>query len=258
MILILGGTREGREIASSLAARGFGVLVTVVSGYGAEMIPPDVSVEVLVLELDTCKLEQIIDDRNIRLIIDATHPYARVITGIAFKSAGNKGIPFIRYERPPALTETGSKICPVKTYEEAAELAVSLGDTVFLTIGSKNLRSFIEAGRKADKRVVARVLPDQKVMAQCRELGLPRHDIIALQGPFSMETNLAMFREYKAGVLVTKDSGRTGGTDTKLAAAVALGIPVVIITRPDYQGIPTTADIQEIFRQVEEIFTGVR
>lgn len=259
MILILGGTREGREIASSLAARGFGVLVTVVSGYGAEMIPIDVSIEVLVLELDGGKLEQIIDDRNIRLIIDATHPYARVITGIAFKSAGNKGIPFIRYERPPALTETGTgTVYRAETYDEAAELAVSLGDTIFLTVGSKNLKPFIEAGRRVNKRIVARVLPDVKVMEQCQYFGMPSNDIIAVQGPFSLEMNLTMFREYNAGVLVTKDSGEIGGTDTKLAAAASLGIPAVIIARPDYQGIPTTADIQDIFRQAEGSFAGVR
>ncbi|PKM81080.1 MAG: precorrin-6A reductase [Firmicutes bacterium HGW-Firmicutes-14] len=264
MILVLGGTLEGREIANDLAARGYSVLLTVVSGYGVEMVPREAPFEVLAGELDAGALERLITEKSIKLIVDATHPYAARITEIAWETAGRKGIRYIRYDRPPVAgesagitesggkTECGSMAFRAGSYGEAAELAVTLGDTVFLTIGSRNLEPFVRAGKVSGKRIVARVLPDAKVLEQCSVLGFPPRDIIAVQGPFSMELNLAMLKEYGADVLVTKDSGSVGGTDKKLAAAARLGIPVVIVARPDYSGIPVTGKIREVLRQAGE------
>lgn len=55
--------------------------------------------------------------------------------------------------------------------------------------------------------------------------------ILAIQGPFSYEMNLAMIRDYKADVMVTKNSGLIKGSDTKLRAAMDAGISVIIIDK---------------------------
>lgn len=253
MILILGGTLEGREIAASVAGLGYQVLLTVVSGYGAELVPDGSSVEVLVGRLDASEIAKLVHDRKVKLIIDATHPYAGVISRTAWQVAGEKSVPFIRYERPPVCDQSREKVFKVDTYEKAAELAVTMGETIFLTIGSKNLEPFIRAGRMRSKRVVSRVLPDAEVLEQCAALGIAARDIIAIQGPFGLELNLAMLKEYQADVLVTKDSGHTGGTDTKLEAAARTGIPVIMVARPDYRGMPLTASIPDILEKVKAV-----
>ncbi len=253
MILVLGGTLEGREIAGVLAGRGARVLTTVASGYGAEMLSPDLAAEVLVGQLDAGAMDRLITEREVKLVIDATHPYAREITGTAWAVAKQKGIPYIRYERPPADIVNNDGIYRVKNYEEAAAMAVSLGETILLTIGSRNLAPFIRAGQEWNKRIVARVLPDAAVLAECSAMGLAPADIIAVQGPFSEAMNLAMFREYKAAVLVTKDSGKTGGTDTKLAAAASLGLPVIIVARPVYSDLPVLDRIADIISQAQSM-----
>lgn len=250
MILVLGGTREGREIAAALAGENHEVIITVVSGYGAEMIPAGSRIEVLVGRLDADELKGLISGRDISLIVDATHPYASVITETAWNTAKLSGIPYIRYERPAALIDHGGSLLHrVESYQKAAELAVSLGDTIFLTIGSKNLAPFIKMARENARRVVARVLPDPQVLTECLAAGLGSPNIVAVQGPFSYEMNLAMFSEYKAGVLVTKDSGHTGGTDTKVKAAAQLGIPVIVIERPGVRGMPVTDSITAILER---------
>lgn len=253
MILVLAGTLEGREIAGVLAAEGFKVLATVVSGYGAEVIPQDLPVEVLVRQLDSVELERLVSEKGIKLIVDATHPYARVITDTAWEVSQKRNVPYIRFERPPVTEEIrGDAVFRASGYEEAAELAVSKGNTVFLTIGSRNLEPFIRAGRESRKRIVARVLPDAGVLQQCAALQIPPKDIVAVQGPFSLEMNQAMLREYEAEVLVTKDSGRTGGTDTKIAAALGLKIPVIIVARPDYGELPVTDRIEKILENARK------
>lgn len=253
MIIVLGGTAEGREIAALLGRRGFKVLLTVVSDYGAALAPPESSVEVLAGKLEQTELAELISNRGIRVIIDATHPYAKVATDNSLKAALETKVPYLRFERKPAADSIeGPGIYRVKTYEEAAETAMSLGNNVFLTIGSKNLEPFVKKSNDTNKRVVARVLPDAGVIQQCLNLGLLPKDIIAVQGPFSLEMNVAWMREYRADVLVTKDSGRVGGTDTKLEAAAQLELPVVVITRPDNAITSISVDMA-IFDDIDQI-----
>jgi len=255
MILVLGGTQEAREISVLLASEGYKVLVTVASGYGAGMMPKEAGAEVLVGRLDGPDLEHLITKRGIKMIVDVTHPYARDITETAWEIAKKTEAPYIRYERPAVseVSESGT-IYRVKTYQEAAKLTMSLGNTIFLAIGSKNIQPFVQEGRRLNKRVVVRVLPDATVLEQCYALGIRAQDILALQGPFSIELNLAMLRHYAAEVLVTKDSGSVGGTDTKIEAAARLGVPVVMVDRPIYQEIPVTGDVTSIIQQAKQVF----
>ena len=87
-------------------------------------------------------------------------------------------------------------------------------------------------------------------------LGLTPKNIIALQGPFSTELNIALYKQYRADVIVTKNSGEIGGTDTKLEAAMALGLPVVMVDRPriEYDKVVYTFD--EVLRFVAEKLPG--
>lgn len=257
MILVLGGTLEGREIAGDIAGMGFKTLLTVVSGYGAGMVSDDPLVEVLVGSLDDTGLQSLIREREVRLVIDATHPYAGLVTSMAWQTAQEMQVPFIRYQRPPVAESTGyPKVYSAVNYEEAAVIAKDLGEIIFLTIGSKNLKPFVEMGRKSGRRIIARVLPEPRVLVECAAIGVASRDLIAVQGPFSTEMNIAMLKEFKAGVLVTKDSGKTGGTDTKLEAAARLGIPVVVVGRPDYHGVPGTSSRSELLEKIKKIKSG--
>ena len=66
----------------------------------------------------------------------------------------------------------------------------------------------------------------------CEELGMKAKNILAVQGPFSYEMNMAMIHDYKADVLITKNSGLVGGSDKKLEAAMSAGIAVIVIEKP--------------------------
>ena len=64
------------------------------------------------------------------------------------------------------------------------------------------------------------------------DLNVSPKRIIAVQGPFSYDMNRIMFHDTKASVVVMKNSGLVGGADTKLQAAMDLGIHVIVIDRP--------------------------
>ena len=174
---------------------------------------------------------------------DASHPYAVNVSENAMAAAKALGLPYLRYER--SLSELDyDNIHIVHSYEAAAEMAASLGNTIFLTTGSRNLKKFAEAPALQEKTIVARVLPTPDVIAQCIDLGIAPGQIVALQGPFSEALNRELFLRYHADVIVTKNSGDIGGTDTKLAAAKALHLPVVLIDRPKME-YPAVAHMME-------------
>lgn len=102
---------------------------------------------------------------------------------------------------------------------------------VFLTIGSKELLAFCveEALRK---KIYARVLPMQSSLQSCITAGTEPDYIIAMQGPFDEELNVAMLKTTRAKYLVTKDTGSAGSYADKIHATERAGMQAGIIGRP--------------------------
>lgn len=231
MILVLAGTQDGREIAAGLREAGYEVIASVVSEYGRELVAQS-GVPVQAAAMDEHELQQFVVRSGIRLMIDATHPYAVNVSRNARQVAANLHIPCLRYERPDSALPIYAKLVLAPDMQRAAEMAVGLGKTVFLTTGSHSLPLFRAAAAGRDCRLIARVLPQPEVIADCIANGFSPADIIAAQGPFSQELNRELFRAYGADVMVTKNSGAIGGTDAKIAAAIELGLMIVVVQRP--------------------------
>ena len=250
MIFVAAGTQDGRELAAFLMAAGRPVTASVVSSYGEELLRRYPGIHINDKPLDREGLTDYFGAHGVRLFVDASHPYAANVSRNAMDACRAAGIPYIRYERRSVPVDY-DRAYPVGSYEEAAEKAAELGKHVFLTTGSRNLKLFTESAALKDCVLTARILPTAKVMAECEALGLTPKNIVAMQGPFSTELNMALYRQYDAEVVVTKNSGEIGGTDTKLEAAKRLGLPVVMIDRPrlDYDAVAYSFD--EVLRFVE-------
>lgn len=233
MIFVVAGTQDGREIAGMLLEKGYDVAASVVSRYGGELLSYACGQECLINDkpLDEAALREYMQAHDIHLLVDASHPYAANVSANAIQVCKALEVPYIRYERD--LSEIGcDKVTVVHSYEEAAEAAARLGKKIFLTTGSRNLEKFVHSPALADCELTARVLPTAEVISLCEDLGLDAGHIAALQGPFSQELNAELFQKYGAEVIITKNSGAIGGTDTKIAAAAELGLPIVVIDRP--------------------------
>lgn len=231
MILVLAGTRDGRELALELAQKGYNVLLSVVSTYGGALVRQS-NLAVRVGALDELGLKELILESQIQLVIDASHPYAANVSINTMAACSSMGLPYIRYERPVTDLPDYSRLYTVASAAEAAQTASSLGEVLFLTIGSRTLSIFKNEPSLVKHRIIARVLPDVSVLQECFRLGFHPRDIVAMEGPFSHELNVAMFRQYQAGIIITKNSGSIGGTDAKITAAMELNLPLVVIDRP--------------------------
>ena len=249
MILVLAGTLDGREIAAGLTDAGYEVMASVVSDYG-RILAEQSGVKAQAAAMTDRELAQFIRDEGITLLVDATHPYAVNVSRNAAGAAKEAQIPCIRYERPSSDLPKYAKLLVAKDMKEAAELAVKAGKTIFLTTGSHTLALF-RAAATADCRLIARVLPQPDVITACLEAGFLPGDIVAVQGPFSQELNRAFFQEYKADVMVTKNSGAVGGTDSKIAAAMELNMTVVVVQRPPASGTETMSSVPDLLEYLK-------
>ena len=247
MIFVLAGTQDGREIVRLLLEQGHDVAASVVSSYGGELLAHACGQRCLINDkpLDEAALKDYLQEHDIRLLVDASHPYAANVSRNAIAVCQALSIPYIRYERDLSKLDY-DRITVVHSYEEAAQAAAALGKKIFLTTGSRNLDKFVHSPDLKNCELTARVLPTAEVIGLCESLGLDAGHIVALQGPFSRELNVELFRKYGAEVIITKNSGTIGGTDTKFAAAAELNLPIVLIDRPQSNYPSLTHDYAEI------------
>lgn len=236
MIWVIAGTLDGRTLAVEIQERtGEEVLVTVVSQYGAQLAAHK-GIVVHTGRLDAEAMKDLVRQHNVRALIDASHPYAAVVTATAQKVAEDMKIPFVRFERKEVPLPAYDKLHVVANEEDAAHIAGKLAKEhnghVYLTTGSKTMYIFARAKALQDCEVWTRILPTAEVLTMMEDLAISPKRIVAVQGPFSYDMNRIMFKDTDASVVVMKNSGLVGGADTKLQAAMDLGIHVVVIDRP--------------------------
>lgn len=255
MILVLAGTQDGRQLAARLA-ESHEVMVSVVSQYGRQLAGES-HVQAQEGMLDTPGMMELFRSRQVKILVDASHPYAANVSRNAMEACENGGVAYLRYERPQAALPVYDKLYRAESYEMAAEQAMALGKVIFLTTGSRHLKIFKAAADSTIHRLIARVLPEPGVLTECLTLGFQPRDIVAMQGPFSHELNKTLFQEFGTEVVVSKNSGQVGGSDTKFSAAMELGLPLVIIDRPSLRYKMVVTSFAEVLDYVNKHPTGL-
>lgn len=245
MILVLSGTQDGREIVYRLRNKGLNLIVTTATDYGKSLYEEENGLRVIGKRLDYRDMLSLIKENSVNLVVDATHPYAEGVRENITKACRDLNTRYIRYQREESgLDKYLDMIEWAEDYDEASKRLIEIKGKILLTTGSKTLHIF--ANKISLGRLYPRILPTSDVLKRCEALGFKPSNIIAMQGPFSKEMNMEIIKKYSIDILVTKESGRVGGTIQKLEAAKEMGIPVIIISRPRVkQGI--------IFNNIDEL-----
>ncbi len=243
MILMISGTSDGREIGQKLAENGYHLFMTAVSSYGGHRLPQHENITPVVRALSTEDMVDVVTKNNVNMILDATHPYAVEASVNAMEAAKQAGIEYLRYERPDVKSSRDDDVLYFDSYEHAAQWLDGTEGTIFLTIGSRRLKYFMLPNMT--QRLIARVLPMTSVVTQCEEQGLLINQIIAMQGPFAEDINIAMFKMYDAKYLVTKASAKIGGFEEKVSAAQKMGMTTLVIERPNLEYPNVFSDVTE-------------
>ncbi len=273
-IFLFGGTTEGRKIADCIALvneeRDMAGLydfidtdVYVATDYGASLLPKERHMKVHVGRLDASEMYRLFreavfaaedggEDAADVLVIDATHPYATIVTENIVDACMKAEVACIRVHRPygrmssQEMLERGSSdFLYFETVKDAAAWLktiysrdIGINKNILITTGSKELKEYTVIPDFQEYCYV-RALPTMDVLEKCTELGFRRDRLILMQGPFKEDLNMAQLRYADAGFLVTKDSGEIGGFPEKCDAAIELGVRVLVIGRPTQAMVPS-------------------
>ncbi|MEU6266275.1 cobalt-precorrin-6A reductase [Saccharopolyspora shandongensis] len=219
-VLVLGGTGEARKLAERLAERPDLRVTSSLAGRVREpQLPPG---EVRVGGFGGVDgLADWLQREQVDAVVDATHPFAGTITENAVAAAERARCPILVLRRPAWRPGPGDDWRPAPSLAAAAALLPELGERIFLTTGRQGLAHFAALSLRFLVRTVDPPEPP-----------LPPHTTVLLaRGPFTVDDELALLREHRIDVVVTKNSGGSM-TSAKLTAARELGLPVVVVQRP--------------------------
>lgn len=232
-IAVFSGTSEGREISEFLSESHIHHDVYVATEYGEVVMEPSEYVNIHTGRLDESMMQRAFSDYS-GIVIDATHPHAVAVTrNIKDVCAKYKEqIEYIRIQRnidfdASSIKTDYEKIIVVDSTEEAIDRLGKTSGNILLTTGVKTLHEYTDKLLK--DRIYSRILPSMESLETALATGISPKQIIAMEGPFTVDINKALIEQFDIKVLVTKNSGAKGGLNEKLQACRDKDITAVVI-----------------------------
>lgn len=242
---VFSGTGDGNSLARAISELGVPVVISAAGNYGAEVARqscPDLPI--VSGSLGSEKRLALLQRNRALAVIDATHPYAEKISEQLETISSSLQIPYLRYCRPETEITANDLLHHSSTIEEAVRLAASIGKRIFLCTGTRNLDEYqnvLPEKLNSDIEWIIRLAPDIESIKKALACGIKRKNIIAMQGPFSKELNVALWRDHAVDVVISKNSGDAGGMRGKLEASAATGIPLIVLDRPKARNFSATS-----------------
>jgi len=245
LIWIIGGTSETREFLNQLP-QNLKTIITVTTEEGRKALS-SFDVPIHVAQMDEIAMAHFIEMNLVSIIVDLSHPYAVEVSKNAIKVSQKLNLPYFRFVRSKTTLTTGHQFNSIAS---CATYLKSITGTVFFTTGIKSIPDFEPA--KGKNRFIYRILPSLTSFKSIENLSLDLKNIVAMHGPFSIEMNSALFRQFKADYVVMKNAGITGGTEEKLQACILTGAKPLMIDRPNENGFSCLKKLKEALLENKE------
>lgn len=183
-------------------------------------------------------LSRYLAEQRIDLLIDATHPFAAIMSHNAAGAARHANVPLIALRRPAWERQAGDRWTEVANPAEAV-----------VALGSHPRRVFLALGRQEAHAAAA--VPWHDYLVRSVEpidppLAVPSARYILDRGPFAEADDLVLLRDNRIDAIIAKNSGGAASYG-KIAAARHLGIEVILIQRPTAPDVPTVDGVDQAF-----------
>ena len=245
-ILILGGTAEARALAERLAPRGD--LHVTLSLAGRTAAPARQAVPVRVGGFGGADgLADYLKREHVDVLVDATHPYASVISANAIVASRTTNVCLIALQRPAWRPVAGDHWIDVSDVTAAVAAVGQTPRRVFVTLGRNELAPLQNAPQHF--YLIRSVDPVEP------PLHLPHAQYVTARGPFAEADERALIATHRIEFVIAKNSGGTA-TYGKIAAARALGIAVIMLHRPQPSDGPAVHSVDEALMSLDHALTS--
>ena len=222
MILILGGTTEGRLAVRVADAAGTpywystrGDLQQIGCKHGTHISGA----------LDEAAMASFCSEHDIRLLVDAAHPFATELHCTVAAVAESLDLPVVRVERKYPDEDPGIHWCD--DYTDAIRRLNADGITCLLALtGVQTIAKMRPYWERHD--CWFRILRRDESLAKAVQQGFPEDRLVY----YEEDDEAALIARLQPQAILSKESGESGGFPQKVAAAQAAGIPVYVVRRP--------------------------
>ena len=228
MILVFGGTTEGKEVAAQLEILGKEYLYSTknkvksaVRKYGVQLNGG----------LDELQLITLCRKKSIGLIIDAAHPFASQLHNTVLRVSEKLDIQLLRYERKQNKRICDPLVHYVTDFPDALQVLAEMGNPSLLALsGVKSIARLVSYWKNTETWF--RIMDRKESIALAKQSHFPLEKLILGYPSDDVTNEQSLYKNLKVRAILTKESGDNGKQSIKIKAAQALNIPILIIQKP--------------------------
>ena len=215
MILVFGGTTEGRRAAEVLEEAGSPYYYSTKTGEQDLTLQHGQRIDGA---LDAEAMLSFCREHEIRLLVDAAHPFATTLHQTIAIVASELQIPVVRYERiyPPRDAD-------ITWIDDYTQVPTDI-HTLLATTGVQSISKLKYLEAKGVK-VIYRILPRESSVLLAHQQGASDEQLCYFEDGNKIDVD--------ADAILLKESGISGGFVEKVAAARAKGMRIIALKRPD-------------------------
>lgn len=249
-VLVVGGTADGRKLASRLYALNIEVVYSIAGLVRKATVPcPVVSGGFTQFG----GLQKYIIEHQITHLVDVTHPFAQTMSNKIAEVSGYLSIPAIRFHRKQWVKTSLDKWVEVNDWPELIEKVRSnmpINPRLFVTAGQVSQSVIDTLATQAEQLLIRTAMP--------AKVELPSNVIwIKAIGPFQLEEEKRLIKQYKIDAIISKNSGGDS-TYAKIKAAAEAGICVYQFKRPMLQPLRYQCDNEgDCIKQLTAFLTPI-
>lgn len=226
MILVFGGTTEGKKVAALLESLAMPFV------YSTKTNIPFAETEIASYRhgaLDENQLEAYLIQNSIKTIINASHPFAEILHKTIATVAERLKVPVIRFGRKLLPKTIHSLVCYVNTYDAALEL-LKENQTLLALTGVQSIKKLKPWW--LNNTSYFRILNRPESLAIARESNFPEKQLILGLPSANLEKEMGLIEAKRIEIILTKETGNSGFLSTKIEAALKTNTQIIIINQP--------------------------
>ncbi len=243
MILIFGGTTEGREVAKQLDIVGQDYFYSTRSD-----THKDIKGKRVFGGMDVAEMKSFCVENHIRLIIDAAHPFAIFLHENIHTVSSELEIEVIRYERKYPERENYDFVRYFDSYKELE--ATVLNEEYQNILALTGVQTIVKLKALWENRnCYFRILKTALSKEKAEDSGISQKFVIPMHPEADVDELVQLANQLKVELLLSKESGESGFFETKVEAAKRLNIPLWVVKRPALPNFENVADTPKSFLQ---------